>query len=168
VQTHTDILVRDARPADAADLVKIYNHYVLTSAITFEEAAVEPGEFERRVAEIQRIPLPWLVAEHGTELLGFAYAGKWKPRAAYRYSTEVTVYVRAESLGIGIGTRLYSTLFARLKMLGVHAVIGGVALPNEASMKLHERFGFEKVAHFKQVGFKFERWIDVTYWELIL
>lgn len=160
--------IRDAAAADAGQIADIYNHFILTSTITFEEQPVAAVEMARRVAEIQSGSLPWLVAAHGNQVNGFAYADRWKTRAAYRYSTEVTVYVR-EGLGnSGIGSRLYAELFARLKARGIHAVIGGVALPNDASLRLHAKFGFEKVAHFKQVGFKFDRWIDVSYWQLLL
>jgi phosphinothricin acetyltransferase len=80
----------------------------------------------------------------------------------------VTVYVRAGLGNSGTGSRLYAQLFTALKAVGTHAVIGGIALPNDASLRLHRRFGFENVAHFKEVGFKFNRWVDVTYWQLIL
>ena len=160
--------VRDATSDDAPQIAEIYNHFIATSTVTFEEAPVSSAEMAHRVSAIQASPLPWLVAERDKQLTGFAYANKWKTRAAYRYSTEVTVYVRDGFGGQGIGSRLYERLFAALKAGGTHAVIGGVALPNDASLRLHEKFGFEKVAHFRQVGFKFDRWIDVTYWQLIL
>lgn len=160
--------IRDATLNDAERVAEIYNHYVLNSTITFEEAPVCAAEMARRIEEIRTQSLPWLVAMRSDQITGFAFAQKWKSRAAYRYSAEVTVYV-APGLGkSGIGSALYSVLFASLKSSGFHAVIGGVALPNDASLRLHRRFGFEQVAHFKQVGFKFDRWIDVTYWELIL
>jgi L-amino acid N-acyltransferase YncA len=164
----SDELIRSATPDDAEQIAEIYNHYVLTSTITFEEEPVPVAEMAWRVADIQASSLPWLVATRAGEITGFAYANKWKTRAAYRFSTEVTVYVRAGLGRSGTGSRLYAGLFAALKAGGTHAVIGGVALPNEASLRLHQKFGFEKVAHFKEVGFKFDRWIDVTYWQLIL
>jgi L-amino acid N-acyltransferase YncA len=162
------LVIRTASATDAAQVADIYNHFVLTSTITFEEEPVAVQEFARRIADIQANALPWLVAARGEEIVGFAYASRWKTRAAYRFSTEVTVYVR-DGLGrSGIGSRLYAELFAALRSFGAHAVIGGVALPNEASLRLHEKFGFKKVAQFNEVGFKFNRWIDVTYWQLIL
>ena len=164
-----EVTVRATTASDAAQVAEIYNHYVLTSTIPFEEEPVAPAEMGRRIAEIAAASLPWLVAVDGNErLAGFAYANKWKTRAAYRFSTEVTVYVRDGLGNAGVGSSLYSALFAALKSRGSHAVIGGVALPNEASLKLHRKFGFKQVAHFEQVGFKFDRWIDVTYWQLIL
>ncbi|HEY0942071.1 MAG TPA: arsinothricin resistance N-acetyltransferase ArsN1 family B [Steroidobacter sp.] len=166
-----EVLDESIRPVtldDAEQIAEIYNYYVLTSTITFEEEPVAPAEMTQRISEIQATPLPWLVATRDHRVTGFAYAHKWKARAAYRYSTEVTVYVRTGLGNSGTGSRLYARLFAALKAVGAHAVIGGVALPNEASLRLHQKFGFEKVAHFKEVGFKFNRWIDVTYWQLTL
>jgi phosphinothricin acetyltransferase len=121
-----------------------------------------------RILEIQSTPLPWLTAVRGARIVGYAYAGKWKTRSAYRFSTEVTVYVGPGLEGTGVGSALYGQLLAALKSGGVHAVIGGIALPNDASIRLHEKFGFKRVAHFQQVGFKFDRWVDVAYWQLIL
>lgn len=167
--SETDVSVRAATADDAAQVAEIYNHYILTSTITFEEEPVVAAEMARRIAEVDAVSLPWLVAvDRDGRLAGFAYANKWKTRAAYRFSTEVTVYVRDGVGKAGVGSALYAALFAALKSRGAHAVIGGVALPNEASLRLHRKFGFKQVAHFEQVGFKFDRWIDVTYWQLIL
>jgi len=96
------------------------------------------------------------------------YASKWHGRSAYRFSTEITVYLAPAHVGRGIGSQLYARLFPILRDRGIHAVIGGIALPNEASVALHEKFGLEKVAHFKEVGYKFDRWIDVGSWQGIL
>jgi L-amino acid N-acyltransferase YncA len=160
--------VRSATLHDAQGIAEIYNYFVLNSTVTFEEIPVSVEGMARRIAEIQAGMLPWVVSVNDNQLTGFAYAQKWKARAAYRHSVEVTVYVRPGLGNLGIGSDLYSTLFASLRELGIHAVIGGVALPNDASLGLHQKFGFQKVAHFREVGFKFDRWIDVTYWQLIL
>jgi phosphinothricin acetyltransferase len=163
-----ELLVRSATPEDAIQVAEIYNHYIRTSTITFEEEPVSPAEMAQRVRDVQVLSLPWLVAAAGEEILGFAYGGKWKVRAAYRHSSEITVYVRPGQERSGVGSALYSHLLPALKAAGAHAVIGGVALPNDASIRLHEKFGFEKCAHFREVGFKFNRWIDVAYWERLL
>ena len=91
----------------------------------------------------------------------------YEPRSAYKNSVEVSLYVKNNSKQKGIGTKLYERLFDELSKTDVHAIIAGISLPNEASIKLHEKFGMEKVAHFREVGFKLGRWIDVGYWELI-
>ena len=163
-----ELTVRPAHPGDAGQIAAIYNHYVMTSIITFEETEVAAPEMAHRIIEIQSTPLPWLAAVKDSRIVGFAYAGKWKVRAAYRFSTEATVYVHPEVGRTGVGSELYGQLLAALKFRGVHSVIGGIALPNDASVRLHEKFGFKKVAHFREVGFKSNRWIDVAYWQLNL
>lgn len=161
-------IIRSAEQSDARDLAAIYNHYVAESVITFEEDPIDHAEMARRIHGVQSASLPWLVAAETGKVVGYAHATPWKTRSAYRFSVEITVYVATGNAGRGIGSLLYSELFTALEKLGVHAVIGGIALPNDASIALHQKFGMVKVAHFQQVGFKFNRWIDVGYWERIL
>lgn len=161
-------MIRNAQPNDAAAIVEIYNHYVLTTTITFEEQPVAAAQMAERIAEVQAAALPWLVAERDGQVAGYAYASKWKPRSAYRHSVECSVYLDRQAVGGGVGSRLYEALFADLKSRGLHVVIGGIALPNESSIALHEKFGLKKVAQFEQVGFKFGRWVDVGYWQKTL
>ena len=160
--------VRAAELSDSSAIAAIYNHYVANTIITFEEEPVEAADIARRIGNVRSASLPWLVAEEDSRVAGYAYATPWKARSAYRFSVEVTVYVALESAGRGIGSMLYSNLFSHLHTLGIHAVIGGIALPNDLSVALHEKFGLKKVAHFLQVGFKFNRWVDVGYWERTL
>lgn len=160
--------LRLATPDDAAAIAALYNHYVTTTTISFEETAVSAGDMAQRVADVLAAGLPWLVAFDGDQLLGYAYATKWRARHAYRFSVESTVYLAPDEARRGLGSRLYGELLERLRTAGCHLVIGGIALPNEASVALHEKLGFEKVAHFKEVGFKFERWLDVGYWQRTL
>ena len=160
-------MIRPVTKADAAQIAAIYNHYVNETIITFEEEPIGKAEMARRIKEVSA-DLPWLVAVEGDRVLGYAYASKWKSRCAYRYSVESTVYLAPDATGRGLGTRLYTALIAELKRRSYHSIIGGVALPNAASVALHEKMGFKKVAHFKEVGWKFKQWIDVGYWELIL
>jgi L-amino acid N-acyltransferase YncA len=164
-----DPVIRPAQPADCLAIASIYNHYVTNTIVTFEEQPVSAAEIESRVAVVQSASLPWLVAEVDGAVAGYAYAVKWKAtREAYRFAVEASVYVAAGFTGGGIGTSLYAELLNRLRAMKMHVVIGGVALPNPASVALHERFGFVKVAHFKETGYKFNRWIDVGYWQLLL
>ena len=160
--------IRDATADDALAIVTIYNHYVLTTTISFEDQAVTQAEMQQRIADVQRGGLPWLVAEENGAVVGYAYATKWRVRHAYRFSVESSVYLAPDSAGKGWGTALYQQLLARLSANGYHLVIGGIAQPNAASVALHEKMGFEKVALFREVGFKFGRWIDVGYWEKTL
>jgi L-amino acid N-acyltransferase YncA len=163
-----DSTIRAATVADATSIAEIYNHYITKTVVSFEEEAVPPGEMARRMAGVWSASLPWLVAEVGGQVAGYAYAGKWNGRCAYKLSAEITVYLDPSHTGRGIGSRLYDELFSILRQRGMHVVIGGIALPNEASVALHEKFGLEKVAHFKEVGYKFDRWIDVGYWQRTL
>lgn len=160
--------VRPATVADAEAVASIYNHYVTDTIVTFEEEPVLVPDMARRIEQVAAASLVWLVAELEGQVIGYAYAGRWHTRAAYRFATEVTVYVDREHVGRRVGSHLYATLFPMLRARGIHAVLGGIALPNAASVALHERCGLEKVAHLKEVGFKFGRWIDVGYWQRTL
>lgn len=167
VQNQNKVFVRAAMLEDSEAIARIYNHYVTQTVITFEEEAISTAEIGRRIQEVQS-SLNWYVAELSNDVVGYAYASRWRKRSAYRFSTEVTAYVAPDNTGQGIGSRLYGTLLPALKDLEIHAVMGGIVLPNEASVSFHEKFGFRKVAHFREVGFKFNQWIDVGFWQCIL
>jgi L-amino acid N-acyltransferase YncA len=158
-------VIRPALPADAEAITAIYNHYISETMVTFEEEPLPVEVIARRMAEVTTAGLPWLVAELENRVVGYAYAARWSSRAGYRFSVEVTVYLAPEQGGRGIGSQLYTELFAILKAGGIRSVIGGIALPNPASVALHEKFGLKKVAHFEEVGIKFNRWTDVGYWQ---
>jgi phosphinothricin acetyltransferase len=157
--------LRDAIPDDAPAIAAIYNPYITGTTISFEEEPVHDAEMARRVAEVQAAGLPWLVAELDGAVVGYAYATKWRVRHAYRHSVESSVYLAPAAERRGVGTALYEALLERLRAGGYHLVIGGIALPNAASVALHEKMGYEKAAHFKEVGYKFGRWLDVGYWQ---
>jgi L-amino acid N-acyltransferase YncA len=159
-------MIRPVVADDAAVLAQIYNHYILNTHVTFEEEPVETSEMAARIST-SNDGVPWLVYEAEGAVVGYAYASKWKSRCAYRYSAETTIYLRGDATGRGIGRQLYARLLEILNDSGLHSIIGGIALPNAASQRLHESLGFRKVAHFEQVGWKFNKWIDVGYWELI-
>lgn len=160
--------IRDASVDDAESIASIYNHFVLTTSISFEEAEVPVMEMAGRIADLQASGLPWLVTKVDGVVAGYAYATKWRVRHAYRFSVETSVYLAPDQAGKGIGTALYEALLTRLRDGGYHLAIGGIALPNAASVALHEKLGFEKVAQFREVGFKFGQWTDVGYWQLAL
>ena len=156
-----DTVVRSVVLADADAVARIYNHYVAHTHVTFEEDQVTAREMARRIQGVCDADLPWLVAERDGRLLGYAYASTWRPRRAYRFSVEATAYVDPAFARQSIGSRLYGALLPALAARRLHVVVAAIALPNDASIRLHERFGFTKVAHFEEVGFKFGRWIDV-------
>jgi L-amino acid N-acyltransferase YncA len=161
-------MIRPVTENDSEVITRIYNHYILNTIITFEVQEVSAQEIARRIAEITSASLPYLVTEHDGQVVGYAYASKWKSRFAYRFSVECTVYIDPAFPGKGFGSALYRVLLEQLRERGIHAAIGGIALPNPVSVALHEKLGFKKVAHFSEVGFKFDKWIDVGYWELNL
>lgn len=162
------VTLRAAAPEDAAAVAALYNHFVLNTVITFEESAVPVEQMRDRIGAVAAQGLPWLVLEGASGLLGYACASAWKVRQAYRFAVETTIYLQPGAGGRGYGTRLYTELLRDLRSRQLHTAIGGVALPNEASVRLHERLGFQPVAHFKEVGFKQQRWVDVGYWQLLL
>ena len=161
-------MIRNAELDDAKFIAEIYNYYIQNTIVTFEEELVTASSVSERIGELKALNLPWLVAEDKGEVVGYAYASKWGGRCAYRHSVEATVYLNHNLQSKGWGTKLYSALFETLKERSVHVVIGGISLPNDASVALHEKFGMEKVAHFKEVGFKFGEWVDVGYWQFML
>jgi phosphinothricin acetyltransferase len=160
-------MIRKINPADAAQIIEIYNYYILNTTVTFEEEAISAAEMAKRITDITE-KFPWLVYEQEGKIIGYAYASAWKLRGAYKYSVETTVYIQNGLSGQGYGSKLYTKLLAQLQKAEFHGIIGGIALPNDGCITLHQKFGFEKVAHFKEVGFKFNKWIDVTYWEKII
>ena len=160
-------MIRAARTNDATAIAEIYNHYVRHTVVTFEEVPVAVKEMAQRILDVSE-RLPWLVWEGDGAVVGWAYATAWKPRSAYRFSVETTVYVAASHQRRGVGDALYRKLIEDLRARKLHSAVGGIALPNEGSVALHEKLGFKKVAHFAEVGRKLDRWVDVGYWQLIL
>lgn len=150
---------------DAGAVAKVYNYYILNTHQTFETEALSEEQMRQRITEISK-DYPFLVAEDDDgEVCGYAYATQFKLRQAYAYSAEVSIYVRSQSKQKGIGSKLYEKLFEQLSDTNIHAVVAGISLPNDASVLFHEKFGFKKVAHFREVGYKLGRWVDVGYWE---
>jgi L-amino acid N-acyltransferase len=162
-----DHLVRLATPADLAAVREIYNYYVHTSTCTFQ---VEPDTAAEREAWFAgRGPAhPVVVAEAAGSVLGWAALSPWKERAAYARSVEASVYVHPDHQRRGLGRALLLDLIARARSLGHHVIIGGACTEHPASIALQEAVGFDRVACFREVGYKFGRWLDVAYLQLIL
>ncbi|RRJ85413.1 N-acetyltransferase family protein [Aestuariirhabdus litorea] len=157
--------MRPATAADAAAIVAIYNHYVRETVVTFEEDPLPTEEMAGRLRAVEETGLPWLVIETAQGVQGYSYATRWHGRCAYRFTAEITVYLAPEAGGQGLGSALYRALFAELAQRGFRTALGAIALPNAASVALHEKFGMAQVGQFREVGYKFERWIDVGYWQ---
>lgn len=160
-------MIRIVKESDAKAIVDIYNTYILNTTFTFEEVVVTEEEIRARIQNTLK-DWPWLVYEEDKKVLGYAYVRPWKERTCYRYTVEATIYFSSTGTGKGYAQELYQALIEEIKALNIHAILAGITLPNEKSICLHEKLGFEKVAHLKAVGYKFNKWIDVGYWELIL
>jgi phosphinothricin acetyltransferase len=159
--------VRVAGLGDAEAVAAIYAPYVLETAISFEEEPPSGSEMASRISAT--LPThPFLVFEEDRRVLGYAYAGAYMARAAYRWSANVSVYVAGDAHRRGIGRTLYTSLLAILRRQGFHSLFAGIALPNDNSVGLHEALGFVHLGTYQEVGFKFGRWHDVGWWRLAL
>jgi len=160
------VSIRPARHDDLPRLTEIYNHYVIHTPITFD---LEPYTVERRAAWFAQFALTGrhrlLVAEYNGQVVGYAGTTQFRVKPAYDTTVETTVYSSHEAVGKGIGRALYAALFAAIAGENVNRIVGGYTLPNPASQKLHERFGFRPVGVFSQVGCKFGRYWDVAWTE---
>lgn len=155
--------IRVARADDAAQVAEIYSPNVTDAFISFETQAPGAGEMRDRIVKTLASH-PWLVHEEGGRILGYAYASRHRERAAYQWAVDVSCYVRPEARGRGIGAALYRELLRILEDLGYRNAYAGIALPNEASVRLHESVGFEPVGVYRGVGFKQGAWRDVGWW----
>lgn len=160
-------MIRPFKLEDTAQLLEIYNYYVLNSTATFDLEALTFDAFFDKVNRINT-DFPFLVFEEDNTILGYAYGSKFRPKPAYNGTVESTVYVKHNAHGKQIGTLLYKALLEQLKVKKFHTVLGVLTIPNDASIKLHEKFGFKQVAELKEVGFKFGSWQNVGFWQLKL
>ena len=162
------ILIREAIENDLPQLLAIYNDIILNTTAVYD---YEPHTLEMRQSWFktkQEQGFPVFVAEDENKIVGFSSIGPFRAWAAYKYSVENSVYVAASERGKGIGKLLISTLIEAAKKLNMHTIIASIDASNEASLRLHRFFGFEEVANFKEVGFKFGRWLDLKFLQLFL
>jgi L-amino acid N-acyltransferase YncA len=158
--------LRAATASDAEAIGEIYGPLVTGTAISFEDEAPTPAALRQRIAARPR--LPWLVADHGGRVVGYACAVPHRARAAYRWAVDCSVYVAVDQRGAGIGRLLYERLLAEVRALGYVSAHAGIALPNAPSVALHEAVGFRPVGVYRDVGFKLGAWRDVGWWSLRL
>jgi phosphinothricin acetyltransferase len=160
-------MIRLANPADAPEILAIYAPIVRDTAISFELEPPGVGEMTRRLEAVLALR-PWLVYERAGELLGYVYASAFRDRPAYRWTTEVTVYVRADARNAGLGRTLYGALFDVLRLQGYCTAIAGMTAPNAASERLHRAVGFREWGRLGAAGYKFGVWHDVVFFDLPL
>ena len=160
--------VRQVIEEDLSQLLSVYNDIILHTTAVYD---YEPHTLEMRMQWLEtkkQQGFPVFVAEDNKRIVGFSSIGPFRAWAAYKYSVENSVYVAAEERGKGIGKLLIPPLIKATKQLGLHTIIASVDATNEASLRLHKSFGFEEVAHFKEVGWKFDRWLDLKFLQLIV
>lgn len=160
--------IRDAESGDVEGITAIYNDAVANSTAIWNETLVDRANRLAWLQERKRAGFPVLVAVSDGSVIGYASFGDWRAFDGYRYTVEHSVYVRADQRGNGIGKALMLTLIARAEQLGKHVMVAGVTADNIGSIRLHEKLGFEHVGHLKQVGTKFNRWLDLVLLQLML
>ena len=160
-------VIRPAGENDARAVAEIYAPYVLETAITFETEPPTVAVMAERIRRTLEIH-PWLVADRDGEIVGYAYAGKHRERAAYRWTVDVTVYVRGTARSRGVGQTLYRALLEVLRRQGFRSAFAEIVLPNAGSVRLHEAAGFKALGVHKDIGFKLGHWHDIGYWRLAL
>jgi len=158
------VIVRAAIASDVDAIAHIYAHHVNHGTGTFETEPPDRSEMGRRWSEVTARGLPWLVADDDGDLVGYTYAGPYRPRLAYKHTVEDSIYVRADRLGTGVGRLLMPTLINATKECGMHQMIAVIGdSDNQASIHLHRRFGFQDAGLLRDVGFKFGRWLDTVF-----
>lgn len=162
------VAVRDMRDDDVSEVTSLINWSVTETAAHFGTETQHESQTRDELRSHDRTRFPWLVAESDRSFLGFAKSGVWNSRCGYAWTAEVSVYVRREAQGRGVGRALYEQLFARLDEARFVTAIAVIALPNEPSVRLHERMGMRKVGHFPRMGWKRGAWRDVGYWHRVL
>lgn len=161
------MIIRKATEDDAEAITKIYNWYVLNTPITFETEIVSVDDMEKRILE-KRLQYDWLVGEVNKEIVGYAYYGTFRDRGAYRHTVESAIYLPLKNIGRGFGKVLYSNLIESARKHGFTEMIGLIALPNPGSVALHLKMGFHEAGVLRNVGYKFEKFINVGIWQLSL
>ena len=156
--------IRNARPEDLPDVREIYNHYVANSTVTFDEDAMTLKEWKDKFAYLHKLGMPFIVAESSSgQVLGYALVTPWKQKRAYRFTVENSIYLGAASTGKGLGPVLMQELIDRSKAAGLKEMIAVIADTGaEASIKMHENFGFTEIGRMGRVGYKFDRWLGTV------
>ena len=160
-------MIRQAKPTDAVAILDIYAPYIRHTSLTFETKVPAVADFANRISSYLE-NWPWLVYEKNGHVVGYAYASRYRERAAYQWGVECSVYIHSDHHRCGIARALYTKLFAILKMQGFTTVYAVINLPNDQSVALHESMGFKYFATFEKVGYKLGKWKNVGWWQLQL
>ncbi len=161
-------MIRNATNKDALRIAEIYNYYIEQTIITFEEIPVSSAIISQRIDKIIAKGYPFIVYEQEGEIIGYAYLNNWRERSAYDITLETSVYIDKEFVGKGFGSHLYQLLIEKARAIDIHSLIGVISLPNDASRKLHKKFGFDLIGNFRESGIKFGEYVDVEFWQLML
>ncbi|MDR1631471.1 MAG: GNAT family N-acetyltransferase [Dysgonamonadaceae bacterium] len=161
-------MIRNVKPFDAEHIAKIYNYYIENTAVTFDENPVTTEKIRQKIDDICAKAYPYLVCEKNNQLVGYAHLNTWRSHSAYNITLETTIYIDPEHTGKGLGVKLYEALIEKSRKINIHSLIAVISLPNDSSRKLHEKFGFQLVGNFKETGIKFNKLIDVEFWQKIL
>lgn len=160
-------MIRTAILDDAQALLDIYTPYVLNTTITFETEVPTLSDFTQRIKSIQQ-RFPYLVLEVDNEIIGYAYATKYKERSAYDWTVETSVYIRQDVQARGYGKQLYTALEEALRTQGIVTMLACITYPNDLSIEFHKKMGFEHVAHFEKLGYKFNQWRDIVWMKKVI
>lgn len=160
--------IREVALDDASRICKIYNYYIEHTVITFETAPISVEEMAGRIQDIIESGAPYYVGETEEGIVGYCYLNKWNGRSAFSTTKEITIYLDIHQTGKGYGSMLYSHLLQNIDKKRIHVLIAGICIPNDESVKLHEKFGFKQASFMKEVGWKFDQWRDLGHWLLHL
>ena len=161
-------MIRNVQLSDAKRIAEIYNPYIKDTIITFEEELVTEQDITKRIEYVTAKNFPYIVYEENGTVVGYAYVSNWRSRSAYDITLETSVYIDEKAQAKGLGSILYAELINKAREINVHSLIGVISLPNPVSQKLHQKFNFTLVGNFKESGLKFNKLIDVEFWQLIL
>ena len=160
--------IRKAISDDAGAICEIYNYYIAHTVITFETTPVSEVEMRQRIAEVVNSGYSFYVGEVDGKIIGYCYTHRWNNRCAYNTTAEESIYIDREETGKGYGAQLFEHLLHHIDPSKIHVLIAGICIPNESSVRLHEKFGFQQVSHLNEIGRKFDQWLDVAHWQLII
>ena len=164
----SDLVIRPYAPADIPAVTRIYGHYVRDTVITFETAEPDEAEMANRFATIAGKGHPLLIAEEDGQVIGYAYASTYRPREAYRFTCEDSIYLAPDAVGKGLGSRLLARLIEDSAKAGLKQMLAVITAERANSIRLHEKHGFRFVGKYEALGYKFDRWLDIVHMQRAL